>query len=63
MPKLPVVSGAETVRAFERAGWYVDRQRGSHVVCSEPGLSQAFPCRSTGRWLPAHCGLCFERRE
>jgi predicted RNA binding protein YcfA (HicA-like mRNA interferase family) len=28
---LPVVSGAEAVRAFERAGYVVVRQRGSHV--------------------------------
>jgi len=32
MAKLPVVSGAEAVKAFERAGWRVDRHRGSHVV-------------------------------
>lgn len=32
MPPLPVVSGREAVRAFEKAGWRVDRQRGSHVI-------------------------------
>lgn len=32
MVKLPVVSGAAAVRALERAGWHVHRQRGSHVV-------------------------------
>jgi predicted RNA binding protein YcfA (HicA-like mRNA interferase family) len=37
MPKLPVVSGAEAVKAFERAGWRVDRQRGSHVVLLKAG--------------------------
>ena len=37
MPKLPVLSGADAVRAFERAGWYKDRQRGSHVVMLKPG--------------------------
>ena len=37
MVKLPVVSGAEAVRAFERAGWRQDRQRGSHVVLVRPG--------------------------
>jgi len=37
MPKLPVVSGAEAVKAFERAGWHVDRQRGSHVVMLKSG--------------------------
>jgi predicted RNA binding protein YcfA (HicA-like mRNA interferase family) len=37
MPKLPVVSGTQAVRAFERAGWRVDRQRGSHVVMLKSG--------------------------
>ncbi|MGX2030689.1 MULTISPECIES: type II toxin-antitoxin system HicA family toxin [Methylocaldum] len=32
MPKLPVVSGAEAVRALEWLGFIVVRQRGSHVV-------------------------------
>ncbi len=37
MPPLPVVSGKDAVKAFERAGWRVDRQRGSHVVILKPG--------------------------
>jgi len=32
MPKLPVVSGRETIRALEKIGFDVTRQRGSHVV-------------------------------
>lgn len=32
MPKLPVVSGADAVRALERLGFAVVRQRGSHMV-------------------------------
>jgi predicted RNA binding protein YcfA (HicA-like mRNA interferase family) len=32
MPKLPRVSGAQTVRALERLGFAVARQRGSHIV-------------------------------
>lgn len=32
MPKLPHVSGAEAVRALERLGFAVIRQRGSHIV-------------------------------
>jgi len=32
MPKLSVVSGRETIRALERIGFDVTRQRGSHVV-------------------------------
>jgi len=37
MPKLPVISGAETVKTFERAGWRVDRRKGSHVVMLKSG--------------------------
>lgn len=32
MPKLPVLSGAEVIRALERLGFAQVRQRGSHVV-------------------------------
>lgn len=32
MPKLPVVPGAEVVRALQRLGFVVARQRGSHIV-------------------------------
>ena len=31
MARLPVLSGAQVVRIFEKAGWTVDRRRGSHV--------------------------------
>jgi len=32
MPSLPVISGAEAVRALQRLGFIVVRQRGSHIV-------------------------------
>ena len=32
-----MVSGAEEVRKFERAGWVVARQKGSHVMMTRPG--------------------------
>jgi predicted RNA binding protein YcfA (HicA-like mRNA interferase family) len=34
---LPVCSGADAVRAFEKAGWQKRRQRGSHVTLIKPG--------------------------
>ena len=37
MAKLPVISGAEAVKVFERAGWRTDRQKGSHVVMLKKG--------------------------
>ena len=32
MPKLPIVSGQDAVRALQRLGFEVTRQRGSHIV-------------------------------
>ncbi len=31
MPKLPVISGDELVRALAKLGYYVDRTKGSHM--------------------------------
>jgi len=38
MPKLPLVSSKEAIRAFEKLGYVVNHQRGSHIVLrrSEP---------------------------
>ncbi len=36
---LPVISGRQAVRAFEKAGWIIARQRGSHIVLIKPGAS------------------------
>jgi predicted RNA binding protein YcfA (HicA-like mRNA interferase family) len=36
LPPVPRVSGREIVRAFERAGWRVDRIRGSHHLLKAP---------------------------
>jgi predicted RNA binding protein YcfA (HicA-like mRNA interferase family) len=32
MPKLPVVSGIDAVKAFSKIGYEVDHQTGSHIV-------------------------------
>ncbi len=37
MPKLPVLSGRKVVRALEKQGWQVARQRGGHIVMIKPG--------------------------
>ena len=31
MSKLPIISARECVRAFQKAGFYVVRQKGSHI--------------------------------
>lgn len=37
MARLPVCSGEEAIRAFEKASWRVARQKGSHVSMVKPG--------------------------
>lgn len=37
MARLPVLSGAEAVKVCKKAGWTVDRQRGSHVILVKDG--------------------------
>ena len=44
MPKLPLVSGSEAVKAFQRLGFLVDRQRGSHVVLKRTTRSGTSGC-------------------
>ncbi|MBT4513104.1 MAG: type II toxin-antitoxin system HicA family toxin [Chloroflexi bacterium] len=35
--KLPVLSGREVVKAFEKTGWEVSRQKGSHIILTREG--------------------------
>jgi predicted RNA binding protein YcfA (HicA-like mRNA interferase family) len=36
--RLPVISGREARRVFEKVGWVFDRQRGSHMILTSPGV-------------------------
>ena len=49
MGKLPIVSGTEAVKALQRLGFFVDRQRGSHVV-----LKKVTPQGERGCVIPMH---------
>ena len=37
MPALPVLSGRKAVRVFEKLGWEVARQCGSHIILVKEG--------------------------
>lgn len=37
MPPLPLLRPREVVKAFERLGWKVVRQRGSHIILTKEG--------------------------
>jgi predicted RNA binding protein YcfA (HicA-like mRNA interferase family) len=49
MPKLPLVSGAEAVKALRRLGFFIDRQRGSHCV-----MKKITPDGERGCVIPMH---------
>ena len=43
MPRLPVLSGRDVVKARERLGFEQMRQRGSHVVMQRDGVGCVVP--------------------
>ena len=46
MPKLPHISGAEALRAFQKLGFEKARQRGSHVVVRRGYKGRVIPMHS-----------------
>jgi predicted RNA binding protein YcfA (HicA-like mRNA interferase family) len=38
MAKLPVISGRDARRIFEKMGWTFNRQRGSHMILVKAGV-------------------------
>lgn len=64
MPKLPLLSGREVVKIFERLGWEVSRQKGSHIILVKKGhiASLSVPdhreiARGTLRSLISHADI------
>ncbi|WP_414619345.1 type II toxin-antitoxin system HicA family toxin [Calothrix sp. CCY 0018] len=45
MSQLPVISGAECIKALEKVNYFVDRQRGSHIILirEEPRTTVTVP--------------------
>ncbi len=69
MTGLPVVSGRQAVRAFERAGWrQLRRGRGSHILLVKAGVPAVLSVpdhkelgRGTLRWLIHDAGLTVDQ--
>jgi predicted RNA binding protein YcfA (HicA-like mRNA interferase family) len=38
MSRLPVCSGQDSIRAFEKVGYQVDHQTGSHIILRHPQM-------------------------
>jgi predicted RNA binding protein YcfA (HicA-like mRNA interferase family) len=55
LPELPVVSGRDARRAFERDGWVFRRQAGSHMILTKAGSIVSLSIRTTASWHRARC--------
>ncbi len=67
MPGVPLLRPSEVVKVFQKFGWEIARQRGSHIILTKPGhiatLSvpdHAQVARGTLRSLIARAGLNLE---
>jgi predicted RNA binding protein YcfA (HicA-like mRNA interferase family) len=65
--KLPVPSGREIAKVFERLGWEIARQRGSHIILTKEGhiATLSVPdhkevAKGTLRKLIARAGITIE---
>ena len=67
MPPVPVLRPREVIRVFEKLGWEISRQRGSHIILTKKGhiATLSIPnhpevARGTLRSLIAKAGLSVE---
>ncbi len=67
MGSVPLLRPREVIKAFERLGWEVARQRGSHIIMTKTGhiatLSipdHPYVARGTLRGLIAKAGISIE---
>ena len=68
MPPVPLLRPPEVVKIFQKFGWSVARQRGSHIILTKPGhiATLSVPnhdqvARGTLRGLIAKAGLTIEQ--
>ncbi len=68
MPPVPLLSPSDVIKIFQRFGWQVVRQKGSHIIMTRPGHiatlsipNHAEVARGTLRSLIAKAGLTIEQ--
>ncbi|MBI3004211.1 MAG: type II toxin-antitoxin system HicA family toxin [Ignavibacteriales bacterium] len=67
MPPVPVLRPSEVIKTFQKLGWQVARQRGSHIIMTKAGhiATLSIPnhpevARGTLRGLIAKSGLAVD---
>jgi len=68
MPPVPLLSPSDVIKMFQRLGWQMVRQKGSHIIMTKPGhmATLSIPnhpevARGTLRSLIAKAGLTIEQ--
>ena len=68
MPPVPILSPSDVIKIFQRLGWQMVRQKGSHIIMTRPGHiatlsipNHAEVARGTLRSLIAKAGLTIEQ--
>jgi predicted RNA binding protein YcfA (HicA-like mRNA interferase family) len=68
MPRVPLLPPSDVIKTFQRFGWQIVRQKGSHIVMTKPGHSVTLSipnhpevARGTLRSLIARAGLTIEQ--
>ena len=68
MPPVPILSPSDVIKVFQRFGWQMARQKGSHIIMTKPGhmATLSIPnhsevARGTLRSLIAKAGLTIEQ--
>ncbi|MDH5740527.1 MAG: type II toxin-antitoxin system HicA family toxin [Nitrospira sp.] len=68
MPPVPLLTPSNVIKMFQRHGWQVVRQKGSHIIMTKPGqiATLSIPnhqevARGTLRSLIAKAGLTIEQ--
>ncbi len=68
MPPVPILPPSDVIKTFQRLGWQVVRQKGSHMIMTRPGhiATLSIPnhpevARGTLRSLISKAGLTVEQ--
>jgi predicted RNA binding protein YcfA (HicA-like mRNA interferase family) len=68
MPPVPILSPSDVIKIFQRLGWQMVRQKGSHIIMTRQGHmatlsipNHADVARGTLRSLIAKAGLTVEQ--
>ena len=68
MPSVPLLPPSDVIKMFQRLGWQLARQKGSHIIMTKPGhmATLSIPnhqevARGTLRSLIAKAGLTIEQ--